>query len=165
MASFMFLFRYVVDAIKGSVAEPQGRRDALFILEHVDNYRNLHTSVAVLSFFVSAGFGVLTFFLIVNSTLWEGINVQAAPLFVSISWVLIFPVLMLFFLFIMSVLDMMGVKDVRSVIRYRLSTLRLSQEQLRELESALASRHWRHGPIFESVVADLIRKRSLHAPQ
>ena len=159
MASFMFLFRYVVDAITGSVAEPQGQDDALVILEDVDKYRNLHTSVAVLCFFVSAGFGVLAFFLIMNSTLLEGIHVQAAPLFVSISWVLIFPILMLVFLFIMSVLDKMGVKDVRSVLRDRLSTLRLSQEQLHELENILASRHWRHGPIFESVLADLTNER------
>lgn len=158
MASFMFLFRYAVDAIKGIVAKPQSRRDALFILEDAEKYRNLHTSAAVLSFFVSAGFGVLAFFLIINSALWEGVNVQAASLFVSMSWVLIFPVWMLFFLFIMSALDMMGIKDVRSVVRYRLSNLRLSQDQLHELENTLATRNWRHGPIFESVIADLIRK-------
>jgi hypothetical protein len=159
MATFMSRFSYAVDAIKGIVAKPQSRRDALFILEDIDKYRNLHPSVAVISFFVSAGFGVLAFFLINESVLWVGINEQAALLVVSISWVLIFPVWALIFLFIMSVLDVMGIMDVRSVVRYRLSNLTLSQDQLHELHNILASRNWRHGHIFKSVIADLTKEQ------
>ncbi len=159
MATFMFQFSSVVDAIKGFLAKPQNRRDALSILEDTDKYRNLHTSVAVISFFVSAGFGVLAFFLINDSVLSVGVTKQVAILLVSISWVLIFPIWALIFLFIMSVLGVMGIKDVRSVVRYSLSNLTLSQDQLHELHNILASRNWRHGRIFKSVIADLTKER------
>jgi hypothetical protein len=159
MASFMFRFSTAVDAIKGFVAKPPSRRDALFILEDMDKYRNLHTGVAVVSFFVSAGFGVLAFFLITESVLWVGANKQAAMLLVSVSWVLIFPIWALTFLFIMALLGVMGIRDVRSVVRYSLLNLTLSQDQLHELHRILASRNWRHGRIFKSVIADLTKEQ------
>ena len=159
MAALMFLFSSAADAIKRILAKPQSRRDALFILEDIDKYRNLHTSVAVVSFFVSAGFGVLAFFLINESVLWVGISRHVAVLLVSVSWVLIFPIWVLIFLFIMSALDVMGITDVRSAVKYRLSNLALSPDQLRELHDILASRNWRHGRIFKSVVADLRKER------
>ena len=159
MAIFTFRFSHVVDAIKRVFAKPQRRRDALFILEDIDKYRNLHPSVAVISFFVSAGFGVLAFFLINESVLWVGINEQVALLLVSISWVLIFPIWVLIFLFIMSVLDLMGIRDVRAVVKYGLSNLTLSRERLHELHNILASRKWRHSRIFKSVIADLTKER------
>ena len=159
MAIFKFQFSAVVDAIKGIVAKPQSRRDALLILEDTDKYRNLHTSVAVISFLVSAGFSVLAFFLINESVLWVGVSKQVALLLVSISWVLIFPIWVLIFLFIMSVLYVIGIKDVRAVVRHSLSNLTLSQDQLRELDNVLASRKWRHGRIFKSVIADLSKEQ------
>lgn len=159
MAIFTFRFSHVVDAIKRVFAKPQRRRDALFILEDIDKYRNLHTGVAIIFFFVSAGFGVLTFFLINESALWAGSNKQAAMLVVSVSWVLIFPIWALIFLFIMSVLDLMGIRDVRAVVKYGLSNLTLSRERLHELYDILASRKWRHSRIFKSVIADLTKER------
>ncbi len=159
MATFKYRFGYAVDAIKGIVAKPQSQSDALFILEDIDKFRNLHPSVAIICFFISAGLGVLAFFLINESVLWAGITEQVALLLVSISWVLIFPIWALIFLFIMSVLDVMGIRDVRSVVRYRLSNLTLSQDQLHELHNILASRNWRHGHIFKSVIADLTKEQ------
>ena len=82
MAAFMIWLGHAVDAIKGMVARPQRRRDALFLLEDTDRYRNLHASVAIISFFVSAGLGVLAFFLITESVLWAGIDRQLAMLLV-----------------------------------------------------------------------------------
>ena len=159
MATFMLQFSYVVDAIKRIFAKPQKRRDALFILQDIDRYRNLHTGVAIIFFFVSAGFGVLAFFLINESALWGGLNKQAAMLVVSVSWVLIFPIWALIFLFIMSALDVMGIRDVRAVVKYGLSNLTLSREQLHRLHNILASQNWRHGRIFKSVIADLTKER------
>ena len=161
MATFMFQFGYVVDAIKGIFAKPQSRRDALFILEDIDKHRNLNTSVAVISFIFSAGFGVLAFLFLINEpVLWEGVSKQVALLLVAISWILIIPIWLLTFLLIISVLDVMGIEDVRSVVRYRLSSLKLSHEQLHELQNILASRIWRHGHIFKSVIADLAKEHS-----
>ena len=159
MANFLFRFSYAVDAIKGIFAKPHSRRDALFILEDIDKYRNLHSSAAIVSFLVSAGFAVLAFFLVNESVLWVGINEQVALLLVSISWVLIFPIWALIFLFMMSALYVMGIMDVRSVVRYRLSNLTLSQDQLHELHNILASRNWKHGRIFKSVIADLTKEQ------
>ncbi|MCP4319125.1 MAG: hypothetical protein GY789_24825 [Hyphomicrobiales bacterium] len=160
MATFMLLFTCAVDALKGLVAKPQGRCDARSILEDVDRYRNLSTGVAIVSFFVSAGCGVVAFFIILDSALWAGVTEQGALFLVAISWVLIFPIWVLMFLFIRSVLDVLGIKDVRSVFRDRLKNLTLSREQVRELHDIVASRPWRHGPVFESVIADLTSERS-----
>jgi hypothetical protein len=159
MATLMFWFGSAVDAIKGIFARPQSRHDALFILEDIDKYRNLHSSLAIISFFTSAGLAVLAFFLINESILCVGINEQVALLLVSISWVLIFPIWALIFLFMMSVLYVMGIMDVRSVVRYRFSNLTLSRDQLHELHNILASRSWRHGRIFKRVIADLTKER------
>ena len=159
MASFLLPFSSVVEAIRRFFAAPPGRSDALYILEDMDRYRNLHTGVAVVSFFVSAALGVLAFFLMTESALWVGINKQVAMLVVSVSWVLIFPIWALIFLFIMSALGAVGIKDVRAVVRSRLSALALSQDQLRELQGLLASRTWRHGRVFKSAIADLTKEQ------
>ena len=78
---------------------------------------------------------------------------------VSLSWVLIIPIWALVFLLIMSVLGVMGIRDVRSAVRYSLSDLTLSQDQLRDLHKILVSRKWRHGRIFNSVIADLTKEQ------
>jgi hypothetical protein len=159
MANFLFRFRDAVAAIGGFFAQPPSRRDALVILEDMEKYRNLHSSVAVVSFFVSAGFGVLAFFLITESALWAGVAKPVALLIVAVSWVLIFPIWALIFLFIMSGLGAMGIRDVGSAVRYSLSNLTLSQDRLHELHRILASRNWRHGRIFKSVIADLTEEK------
>lgn len=134
-------------------------RDALYVLEDLEKYRNLHPSVAVLLFFVSAGISVLAFFLMNDSVLWVGIDEQVALLLVAMSWVLIFPIWVLSFLVIMLVLDALRIKDVRTIARRRLSKLTLSQDELHELHDILASRNWRHGHIFTSVIGDLTEKQ------
>lgn len=133
--------------------------DALSIFEDLDRYRHLRRSVAIVIFLVSAGFGVHAFFLISESVLWVGVDEQVAYLLVSLSLILIFPIMAVIFLVFMSALDAMGVRDLRAAVRYRLSKLSLSQDQLLELRDVLASRHWRHGRMFNSIIADLTTER------
>ena len=145
-------------SIENSIEQSRGAaklRDALLILEDVDRNQNLHPAVAIISFVVSIGFSVRAFFFISELVLWEGINEFVALMMVSMSWVLIFPILIFTFLLILTVLRKMGIRDLRSLARYRLSNLALSLDELHELRDALASREWRHGHIFKDVVADL----------
>jgi hypothetical protein len=134
-------------------------RDALSIFEDLDRYRNLRRGVAIVVFLVSAGCGVRAFFLLNESVLWAGIHEQLAYLLVCLAWVLLFPIMALVFLLIMSVLDAMGIKDLRAAVRYRLSNLSLSQDQLLELRDVLASRPWRHGRMFRKIISDLMIER------
>lgn len=130
-------------------------RDAVFLLEGIDSYRNLHVSVAIIFFIISAGSGVRTFFLLSDLSLWGEVSEYVALMITSICFVLIFPVWILTFFFFMFLLDVMGIKDLRTAARSRLSNLTLSLDELNELRDVLASREWRHGHIFKSVVADM----------
>jgi len=138
---------------------PPDRRDALSVLEDMDRCRNLNAGVAIASFFVAAGIGMLAFFEINDALLWAGISNQVAFLLISLSWALIFPIWALVFLMILFVLGAMGIKDVRAVLRQRLAARSLGRDQLRELRAIVASRRWRHRRIFERVLADLTRER------
>ena len=92
-------------------------------------------------------------------TLYSYGPVLVAAALIAISWVLIFPIWALAFLVIMSVLYAAGIRDLRAVARSSLSGLDLSRAQLRDLQDAVASRTWRHGRLFKSIVADLTRER------
>lgn len=146
--------------MKNDIAKPQIQADALSVLERIDGYRNLHTGVAVLCFFVSAGFGVLAFFLATELALWFGVSKHAALLVVSVSWVLIFPVWVLVYLIVLSLLGALGIRDLRAAVRHRLSDLTLSPDQLRDLQGALVSRPWRHGRIFKRAIAELSEQQA-----
>lgn len=125
------------------------------MLDGIDKHRNLHVIVSILLFFSSFGFAVLSFLVISDLLLWEGVKETVARFLIALSWILTFPIWFLTFLFAMSVLDAMGIKDLRSVARHRLSGLTLSPDELCELRDALAYREWKHRYIFESVVTDL----------
>lgn len=129
--------------------------DALAILDGLEGHRNLNTATSILLFFSSSGFAVLSFFFISDLVLWEGVKETVAQLLIALSWILIFPIWILAFLFAMSLLDTMGIKDVRAVANHRLSALMLSPRELHELRDLLAHRERKHGHIFESVVTDL----------
>ena len=130
-------------------------RHAVSELEEMDNHRNLHRGVAILCFFAAAGigFGVFSLLLYLASSLVVG--ELLASLIIALSWIMIFPVWVLAFACILSVLDTMEIRDVRSIAKGRLSNSGLGADELRELGNVLASRNWRHGRIFRSVVADL----------
>lgn len=137
-------------------------QDAIFILEDIDKCRNVHPGAAVFFFFASAGVSVTAFFsiydlflLINDAVLNVKVSEHVALTIISLAWIMIFPMWVLAFLLIFSVLGAMGFTDVQSVTKYRLSNLELGFDELHELHAVLASRNWKHGRIFESVVADL----------
>ena len=53
---------------------PDRMRDAVRVIEDIDNLRNLHDAVPTLLFFVSAGFSVRCFFWIIDVTTWLGFD-------------------------------------------------------------------------------------------
>jgi hypothetical protein len=134
-------------------------RDALSMLDSIDKHCNLHVSASILVFFSSFGFGILSFFVIYNLIIFDGITEFVALMLISISFVLIIPIWVLSFLFTMTMLDTMGIKDLRSITRHRLSGLTLSFDELRELREHLMDREWKHGRIFENVITDLANGR------
>ena len=159
MASLIVLLRQALNAFRGVAAGPPRRRDPLAILTGMDRYWNLHKSVAIACFFLSAALAVLAFFLINDLVLWMGVSKQVAAAFVALSWVLIFPIWALAFLLVMTVLYAVGIRDLRAIATTSLSSLALSRAQLRDLQDGLASRTWRHGRLFKRVVADLATER------
>ena len=130
-------------------------RHAVSELEDMDNHRNLHRGVAILCFFAAAGIGFGVFSLLLDLASMVVVSELVTSLIIAISLIMIFPVWFLAFAFILSVLDAMEIRDVRSVAENRLSNSGLGAEELRELGDILASRVWRHGRIFRNVVADL----------
>ncbi len=134
--------------------------DALSMLDSIDKHRNLHVIAVILVFYFSFGIGILSFFIINNLLIFEGISRFLALGLVSISFVLIFPIWVLSFLFTTIMLDTMGIKDLRSITRYRLSDLTLSLDELHELRHHLVDREWKHGRIFENVITDLANGRT-----
>lgn len=142
-------------------------RDAISVLEDMDECRNLHRGAAVFIFFASAGLSVGAFFLIVDlfllindKVLTVRVSEYVASGIISLSWLMIIPMWIVAFLLIFVGLDAKGFMDLPSVTTGRLSKLGLDRNELHELRGALASRNWRHGHIFESVVADLTKGRS-----
>ena len=133
-------------------------RQVLNIFEELEKYRNLHRSAAIVLLIVSGGIGVRAFFFINELVLWGGISEQMGLLIVSMSWVLVFPVWILVFMIAMSVLHAFGFKDVRSAAMNNLSGLALAPDERHILGEALAARNWKHGDIFNGVVADLMKE-------
>ncbi len=134
--------------------------DAISIFDEIDHYRNLHRSVAIALFIVSAGIGVLGFFLINDLALWDGISEFVATGLVTISWVLIFPIWILAHLILMSVLSAMGIRDISANVKNCLSKLALSQGESQELVQKLDFLKWQHGKIFKKTFADFIEQNS-----
>lgn len=89
-------------------AEQPERSDALTRLAELDAYRTPPTGMAILCFFVSAGFAVLAFLLVNEAALAGGLSRPFAMSLVSTTWVLIFPLWALTFLAILSSLSLLG---------------------------------------------------------
>jgi len=130
-------------------------RDAIFAFEEIDKLKHLHSGIAIICFLVSAGVGVKAFFLMIDFMAWLRVSEFVASVLVSMAWVALIVIWIFAFLLMLSVLDAMGVRDLRSVARNRLSNLDLGLEQLHELREVVGSRNWKHDGIFRSVVADL----------
>jgi hypothetical protein len=135
-------------------------QEALFVLEGIDRERNLPNSVAIICFVISAIIGIRAFFLMSDLSLWGEVSEFVALMIASISWVLIFPIWILIFAFIMVLFNAMGLRYLRSVARNRLTKLTLTHDELNRLRDALGSRNWKHGKIIESVVADLATEKA-----
>ncbi len=131
--------------------------DALTVLGRVDGRRNLNRTAIIFVFLFSFCFAVLAFFIISDLLLWQGIEETLARSLIAVSWVLIIPIWVLTFLFVMLILDKLG---IRSVARRRLSGLTLDLDELHELRTHLAGRQWRHGRTFERVIADLAKQKA-----
>ena len=158
----MPIANWILGQVGGFLAKltPAHRQDkALQLLEELDRCRELPAIIAIAAFFLSAATGVLAFFLILESALWAGMSLTDATLLVSISWVMIFPIWVLTFFAILSLLDLMGIKNLRAALWAGLSDSISDRNQLRTLQRALAGRCWRHGSLFRSVVADWSRER------
>jgi len=137
-------------------SEPRSKlRDALVVFEELNRHRNLNSCVAIFFFVVSGGSGLRAFFFLIDLSLWGDVGGDVAAGMVSLSWGLIFPIWILTFLGIMSVLHALGVDDLRAVARTYLSKLRLGSRELRELGNILASRNLRHGHLFMSAITDI----------
>jgi hypothetical protein len=130
-------------------------RDAIFVFEEIDKLKHLHSSIAIICFFVSAGVGVGALFLMIDFVAGLEVSEFVRSGLVSMVWVALIVIWILAFLLILVVLDAMGIKDLRSVARNRLSNLDLGLEQLHELREVVASRNWKHDGVFQSVLADL----------
>ncbi len=137
-----------------------GLRDVYSVLQEADEYRNVHRGLAIALFIVSAAIGVAGFFLINELALWPGINEYLASLVVTASWVLIFPIWVVTYLIIMFLLGRVGFKDVRAYVRNRLSKLHLNHKELKGLHENLATEDWKYGDLYQSVIDDLVVRRS-----
>ena len=131
------------------------RRDPLALLEEIDRHRNLPTALAIGTFVVSAALGVAAFFLLTELVLRTGVTAKEALLFVSIAWVLIFPLWALAYLVALTLFGALGIKDLRAMLRRGLATRSLSPDQRRDLHRALAARTWRHPALLRRALADL----------
>jgi hypothetical protein len=131
--------------------------DALSILGSVDGRRNLNSLAYIFVFLFSSSFAVLPFFIISDLILLEGVKETVARSLIALSWVLIIPIWILTFLFVLSMLDRMG---IRSAARRRLSGLTLSLDELHQLRDHLVNREWKHGRIFERVLTDLTKEKT-----
>ena len=140
---------------QGGPGPTDNLRHAVSVLEDMEKYRNLHRGVAILCFFAAAGIGFGVFSLLLDLASMVVVSELVTSLIIAISWIMIFPVWVLAFAFILAVFDAMEIRDVRSVAESRLSNSDLGADELRELGDILASRKWTHGRIFRSVVADL----------
>lgn len=131
-------------------------RDAFRIIERLDAQRNLSTGAVAFFFVLSAGAGVYAFFLLLDAVLWQGINDFVASLVVAVSWVLIFPVWLMTFVGILSLLHSRGITDLKAEARTRLSDLALEPGDLRKIQHVLGSHALRHERLFRTVVAELL---------
>ena len=132
-------------------------QDALTILGSVDVRRNLSPIAYIFVFLASFCFAVLSFFIISDLILWEGVKETVARSLIALSWILIIPIWILTFLSVLSMLDRIG---IRSVAKRRLSDLMLSLGDLNELRDRLVDREWKYSRIFERVITDLTREQT-----
>ncbi|MDP6572119.1 MAG: hypothetical protein QGI06_01290 [Rhodospirillales bacterium] len=95
-------------------------QDARSMFEAMIKDRNFYSRVAILAFVVSGGLSVWAFFFISDLSLWGEVNEYVALGIISMSWVLIFPIWILAFLSVMSVLHAMGIRDLRAISKDRL---------------------------------------------
>lgn len=137
---------------------PDKLRDALHTLHEMDRYNNWYEILSIFSFFISAWIGVRAFFIMSDLIIGDGMSDRGALLATSLSWMMLFLVWIVVFLGILFLLNAVGVKDLRSIARDRLSALILSLDELLELRNILTSRNWKNGPVFRSVVAGLAER-------
>ncbi|MDH3690853.1 MAG: hypothetical protein OEU36_15505 [Gammaproteobacteria bacterium] len=130
---------------------------ALSVLKDTDNYKNLHKGTAVLVFVASATLGVFAFFLTLDLTKWLELDVIEPWMQISIPYALSFVVWIFAFFSILSALYLMGVRDLGSVARDRLSSLNLSLDELDQLRRDVEVKEFKHKNIFEGVITDLAK--------
>jgi len=130
---------------------------SLSVLKDTDNYKNLHKGTAVLVFVASATLGVFAFFLTLDLTKWLELDVIEPWMQISIPYALSFVVWIFAFFSILSALYLMGVRDLGSVARDRLSSLNLSLDELDQLRRDVEVKEFKHKNIFEGVITDLAK--------
>lgn len=135
-------------------------REALDIFEELDCHRNLHSAVAIFLFVASAGVGIRAFFMMSDIAAWLELGEFEMLAMISLSWLIIFVVWILAFLLILTLLETMGVRDLRSVTKNRLSSMALERDALLELQKLMAGQNWKHETIFRSVISDLTENKA-----
>ncbi len=128
---------------------------AIGILDDLDACWYMRRGVTITFFFISAGTGCYVFFLFSDLTIWGPVSEQTALFITIVAWVLIFPVWIFTFLFLVSLHERIGGDKFRSITRARLSNLKPGSEELHQLHDHLPFENWRNGRIFKNVLADL----------
>jgi len=133
-------------------------RKALCLFEEIDGHRNLHRSMAIIIFAVSGGISIQVFFFVSDLSLWGDVSHFIAVGITSLTWVMLFPIWIIFFLSIMCLLNAFKIVDLQGVARGRLSNMTLGSDALGELGDMVASQNFHHGPLYERVISDLSKK-------
>ena len=129
--------------------------NAIYRVEEIDGYRNLHDAIPILLFLVSGGLAARSFFWLIDFMTWLGFD-KLDPVFPSlISYVLLFIVWILTFLAFMSLLEWMKLRNIREFANNRLSNLMLTEDEVCKLKEIVKSKTWKHDRILKDVAATL----------
>jgi hypothetical protein len=137
--------------------EDRTMTNAIRALEDIDSRHNLYASLLVLSFLVSCAMGIWAFFILSDISLWgDDIGEFAARAITALSWVMIFPIWIVSFTGFVVILGRLGVTDIGSEARSRLTAMALSRDDLVALRDNPRSHTWRHRRIFRTVISELL---------
>ena len=109
----------------------------------------------MLVFVASAAIGVLTFFFTLDLTKWFGMEVEEPWMQISIPYVLTFVAWIVAYFLIQSVLQKLGVRDLSTLSKRRLSGLNLSLTELDQLRRDISENELKHKKVFKAVISDM----------
>lgn len=128
---------------------------AIFRIEEIDGFTNLHDAVPILLFLASGGLAARSFFWLIDLLTWLGLGNLDPGVPSSISLVLFFVVWITAFLVSMSLLEWMKFKNIRTATIKRSSQITLTTDEVSRLKNIVKSRAWKHDRISKDVAAKL----------